>query len=280
MMLLSAIAAGGQQYAVDTHAHVFTRGLPLATVRRYAPDYDVTAAEYLQRLDQHGLTHGVLVQPSFLGSDNSYLLAALRAHPQRLRGIAMVDDDISEEQLQHLHAAGVVGIRFNLIGGAAVPDFGAPAWQRVLSSIAQRGWQVEIHREARDLQTIVPVLLDTGVKLVIDHFGRPDPELALNDPGFRYLLDLGATGRVWVKLSAAYRTGGMIAGQRMAAAALPLLRQAYGLSRLLWGSDWPHTQHERLTDYTQQCHEFCTLMPLPEERQVVLATAANLYQFD
>jgi predicted TIM-barrel fold metal-dependent hydrolase len=283
-MLASAAAPAGRHgiaaMAIDTHAHVFVRDLPLASVRRYAPDYDVTVADYVQRLDQHGMSHGVLVQPSFLGSDNSYMTAALRAHPQRLRGIAMVDADISSEQLQQLDEAGVVGIRFNLVGGAELPDFAAAPWQRVLAQVAQRRWQVEIHREARDLPLIVPVLLDAGVNLVIDHFGRPDPALGVDDPGFRYLLDAAASARVWVKLSAAYRTGGVAAGMQMAMQALPLLKQSYGLTRLLWGSDWPHTQHEQITGYGQECERFCQLLPEPTERMQVLAdAAAALYQF-
>ena len=73
--------------AVDTHAHVFHQGLALADTRRHTPDYDATLAQYLELLDGHGLSHGVLVQPSFLGTDNSHLLQALRAAPARLRRI-------------------------------------------------------------------------------------------------------------------------------------------------------------------------------------------------
>ena len=33
---------------------------------------------------RHGVTHGVLIQPSFLGTDNGYMLECLRASPDRL----------------------------------------------------------------------------------------------------------------------------------------------------------------------------------------------------
>jgi hypothetical protein len=49
------------------------------------------------------MSHGVLVQPSFLGSDNSYLLQAIARAPQRLRGIAMIDAQCEDTQLQALH---------------------------------------------------------------------------------------------------------------------------------------------------------------------------------
>jgi predicted TIM-barrel fold metal-dependent hydrolase len=63
---------------IDSHAHVFSRDLHLIGARRYTPEYDATLGQYLEHLQTHGLSHGVLVQPSFLGTDNSYLLAALK----------------------------------------------------------------------------------------------------------------------------------------------------------------------------------------------------------
>src|SRR3954447_14777689 len=104
-------AASGGVVAVDTHAHVFTRRLALAGDRRYAPSYDAPAAAYLAMLDRNGMSHGVLVQPSFLGTDNTYLVQTLRQAPDRLRGIAVVDPEAEPDELQALARGGVVGIR-------------------------------------------------------------------------------------------------------------------------------------------------------------------------
>ena len=96
--------------AIDCHAHIFERGLGLAGNRRYAPDYDATLADYLVNLDANGCSHGVLVQPSFLGTDNSYLIAALKRHAGRLRGIAVIEPTLSAGQLEELDETGIVGI--------------------------------------------------------------------------------------------------------------------------------------------------------------------------
>lgn len=266
--------------AVDTHAHVFVRGLELARVRRYAPDYDATLADYLGLLDQGAIARGVLVQPSFLGTDNSFLLDALAQAPARLRGIAVVAPDTSAEELERMDAAGIVGIRLNLVGGAAIPDFNAGPWRKLLKHVADLGWQVEIHREAADLPRLLPPLLEAGVNVVVDHFGRPAPALGVDDPGFRFLLDAGTGRRVWVKLSGAYRSGGTDAGRKIALTAAPLLRDAFGLDRLMWGSDWPHTQFEKRTDYLQTRHALDTWLADPGERRVVLVdTPAALFRF-
>ena len=53
-----------QPIMIDTHSHVFHRGLQLADSRRYAPGYDAPLDLYLQQLDDNGISNGVLVQPS------------------------------------------------------------------------------------------------------------------------------------------------------------------------------------------------------------------------
>jgi predicted TIM-barrel fold metal-dependent hydrolase len=269
--------------STDTHAHVFEVGQTLAHERRYTPAHDASVADYLQQLDANGIARGVLVQPSFLGTDNSFMLQALRAHAQRLRGIAVVEPGIGEAALDALAAGGIVGIRLNLVG-RPLPDLRSAGWRALLESVSARGWQVEVHRQASDLPMIVAALLETGAKVVIDHFGRPDPALGVDDPGFRYLLSLGHQGRVWVKLSGAYRNGGNGGngdrGQRIALAAVPLLRQALGLERLVWASDWPHTQFEGTLDYTTTRAQLDAWLPDAADRRVVLCDApAELFDW-
>jgi predicted TIM-barrel fold metal-dependent hydrolase len=266
--------------AVDTHAHIFRRDLKMVEGRRYTPDYDAPLAGYLRLLDTHGVSHGVLVQPSFLGTDNSFMVDALRQYPERLRGIAVVAPEMPVAALEELAAAGVAGIRLNLFGAAALPDFNKSPWPAFLGHVARLGWQVEVHKEARDLPALIGPLLAAGVNVVVDHFGRPEPTLGIEDPGFRYLLTTAGTRRVWVKVSGAYRNGTSGRGDAVAHAAIPLLREAFGLERLLWGSDWPHTQFERQVDYSAARNQFDTWFTDPAERKVILSeTPAQLFRF-
>lgn len=265
--------------AIDCHAHVFLRDLPMPDRRRAPSGYDAAPETYLKVLDAHAMTHGVLVQPSFLGADNSYLVQALQRHPGRLRGIAVVAPGIAGHELDVLQHAGVVGIRLNLIGLPA-PDFAAPAWQALLRDIRQRGWQVEVHQLAALLPAVVDPLLRANVNVVVDHFGRPDPALGVDDPGFRYLLSLAPTRQVWVKLSAAYRNGLHGRGEDIARAAVPLLRRHFGAERLVWGSDWPHTLFEDAGRYGRQLRLLDEWLPDAGERQAVLRdTPARLFSF-
>ncbi|MDP4024822.1 amidohydrolase family protein [Methylobacterium sp. NEAU 140] len=263
--------------AVDTHAHVFKRGLALTEGRRYAPDYDATPEDYIRVLDANGISNAVLVQPSFLGTDNGYMLDALKRYPDRFRGIAVVDPAISADDLKALDAAGVVGVRLNLIGQPD-PPLASEAWRAHLKRLADLRWQVEVQAEARRWPDLLGPLRDGGVAVVADHFGKPDPKLGVDDPGFRRLLEIGRGGGVYVKLSGPYRNGAD--GAATARAAIPLLRDALGLDHLLWGSDWPHTQFESKVQYADMRANLDAWLPDPADRRVVLVDApVRLFRF-
>lgn len=219
---------------IDTHAHVFLKDLPAIPNARYVPDYDAPLTAYLAFLDGIGAERGVLVQPSFLGSDNSFLLAALAAAQGRLAGVAVVEESITPEAAEVLAAAGIRGLRYNLVGRS--PEVLASADARAMLAIAAPlGWHVELHADAPDLDAALPFLRGFDCPIVIDHFGRPGPDDAALVTGWV------ADPRIHVKLSAPYRVRHPdirgLAGR---------LVEAYGAERLMWGSDWPWTQHEAL----------------------------------
>ncbi|MCE3028671.1 amidohydrolase [Salinicola sp. DM10] len=261
---------------VDTHAHIFQRDLPLVEGRRYSPDYDAKVETYLAHLDRCGLSHGVLVQPSFLGTDNDYLVAALRRYPERLRGTAVVEPTISAAALDALDAAGVVSVRLNLIG-KALDDYAAAPWQRFFTELARRRWSVEIQRGMEDLDDVVAPILGAGCDVVIDHFGLPGGEIDPVNPAHRALLSRLAHQPLWVKLSATYRSRSSL---DQASRSIERLRDAYGHSEnLLWGSDWPHTRFEADTDYDAQFALLEKLLPDPQERrQVLVDNPARLFR--
>ncbi|PZW47962.1 amidohydrolase [Pseudomonas sp. URMO17WK12:I2] len=262
---------------IDTHAHIFRQDLPMVANRRYSPHYDALVEQYLEHLDRFGLSHGVLIQPSFLGTDNHFMVEALRRHPARLRAVAVVDVAVSDAELDELAAAGVVGIRLNLIG-KQLQDYTGPAWNALFERLAGRGWQVEIQRGIEDLAQIVPAIVATGVNVVIDHFGLPTGGIDAQNPGHQAFLQLLGDSRVWLKLSAAYRS--KTDPVQCAAVVAQLQAAAGGSERFLWGSDWPNTQFEDRTDYAEQFELIEALLPDGAERhQVLVANPARLFGF-
>ncbi len=249
---------------IDTHAHAFTSDCAFVSGRQYTPERDAPLEAYLALLDDNGVSHGVLTQPSFLGTDNGFLLECLRRAKGRLRGIAVVAPDTGMDELDRLAKAGIVGIRVNLVRGDPVA-LGDQAWQGLFGRIAALTWQVEVYAVSRDIPGVLDQLRPANVRVVIDHFGRPDPELGLDDPGFKALLAGAAGGRLWVKLSGPYRLEG---GDARAYAGA--LMEAFGPKRLVWGSDWPWTLHSEGKHYGDTLAWLGDWVPDPEARAEIL----------
>jgi predicted TIM-barrel fold metal-dependent hydrolase len=224
---------------VDTHFHVFEAGVAVPGAR-YVPSYSATIDHWWRCAESRGVSRGVLVQPSFLGTDNRLLRETLVAYPGRLKGVAVVNPQIARESLVEMDAVGVRGIRLNLVGGAHDMTQWAQAhslWDQLLAM----NWHVELHTDRGRLPDVLPQL-PSSVPVVIDHMGRP-LEARADDPTIS-LLRKKDRPRVMVKLSGAYRLGGLNARDLA-----QVLLEEIGPTALLWGSDWPCTNHEDQANY-------------------------------
>lgn len=220
--------------SVDAHAHVIggSAEFPFVEPRGYTPP-EASAAAYLAMLDAAGMTYGVLVQVSVHGTDNRLLERALAAHPDRLRGVAVLGLATPPIELQALHDAGVRGVRLNLMGGGGV---GLAQLSEYGALCREMGWHLQLLMDARGLPELVRPLARLPVPVVVDHMGNFPAELGVGCAGFQALLSLVRDGG-WVKLSGAYRLG-LPPYAEAAPLARALLEAAPG--RCMWGSDWPH----------------------------------------
>ncbi|MEV0261206.1 amidohydrolase family protein [Streptomyces sp. NPDC050617] len=257
----------GQVTGVDTHAHVLRTDLPLTPDRHSAPARDATVEEYLSLLDSAGLSHGVLTAPSFYGTDNTLLLQALAAAPDRLRGTVSLPAEADPAELHRLRERGVVGVRFNWSRwsrGDRLPDPNAPEYQRLFAAARDADLHVEVLIEDAYLPGFAAAVARTGAELVIDHFGLAEDAGPGTDAMVRFLEEQ----RAWVKLSAPYRPP----ARDLRALTERLLRTAP--DRLLWGSDWPWVQHEHDVTGYGACLTALTaltaLVPDPAHREAVL----------
>lgn len=222
--------------ACDTHAHV-VGGDRFAMVgnRSYTPPAAPEEA-YLGMLDALGMERGVLIQISVYGTDNSCMVESLRAHPDRLRGVAVVSPDVTDAELEDLAAAGVRGVRINALfgGGIAIGEL-----ERLAARIAPLGWHVQLLIDVRTLTELAPVIERLPVEVVFDHMGHIPVDAGTDHPGFQRLVGFLEDGKAWVKLSGAYR---MSAAGAPFHDTLPFARALADAApeRCVWGSDWPH----------------------------------------
>ncbi len=261
--------------AIDCHAHVMRVDIPLIAARHSAPKRDVSVEDYLAMLDRHGIAYGVLTAPSFYGTNNSLMIDSLRASGGRLRGTSIVDADISQAMLADMHSAGVDGVRLNLLARASLPDFSAPDYQRLFGRVRDLDMHVEIFIEGELLEHVLPWVQKSGAKVVLDHFGCPEPTQGTRGDGFRSVLEAVERGRAWVKLSAPYRLRGAPAQPYVDA-----LIEAAGGERLVWATDWPFVKFEDQITYQQCLNWLYDWIPDESVRtRVLVATPREIFSF-
>ena len=265
--------------AIDTHAHVFSQHDQCSENARYTPDYDATAEQFIAHLDQHHFRYGVLIQPSFLGTNNQAMLAAIQQYPDRLKGIAVVEHTATLDELVQLKAHGIVGIRLNLFG-QAVPDLDNPQWQNFFAHLEALEWQIELHAPPAYLVAVLPQLNLYNLNIVIDHFGRVDPVKGIDDADYQSFLTLLDTKKHWVKVSGFYRLAADSNANHVAQQAFKRLKEKGMLNKLVWGSDWPHTQNEAKISYEIAMDAFKQIVPNLDEQKMILAdNALQLFKF-
>ncbi|MFQ5682693.1 MAG: amidohydrolase family protein [Candidatus Binatia bacterium] len=230
----------------DTHAHVFgpPEKFPFALTRQYTPPA-APIEHYLNMLAAVGIDRGVVVQPSAHGFDNTATLDAIATTGGRFRGIARVNDTVTDEELQRLHEGGIRGVRFNLLNRPA-GNIKLAVFDRVVERIAELGWSIDLHIDPRNLVAQEARIRALRVPVVFDHLARVVPAKGLEQVPFRLLLDLMKDDRFWVKLTGADKIS---SASRDSVNGLPytdVVPFARALieaapDRLIWGTDWPHS---------------------------------------
>ncbi|MBZ5498680.1 MAG: amidohydrolase family protein [Acidobacteriia bacterium] len=223
--------------ATDCHFHIYDARFP-ADAKAVLHPPDATVADYRLLQKRLGTTRCVIIQPSTYGLDNRLLLEALgQFGAAAARGIAVVHPEIQDAELKRMHAAGVRGIRFNLVqAGATTLEMVDPLSKRV----ASLGWHIQVHASADQIEAAKDVWNRASCLVVFDHLGHlPEPQ-GIRHPAFRVICALLQKGRAWLKLSGFYMDTQV--GPPSYADSVEVAR-AYvkeAPERLVWGSDWPH----------------------------------------
>lgn len=270
--------------ACDCHAHVFgpIHRYPYYPRRIYTPP-DAPPSAYWHMLGMLGVERAVLVQPSVYGTDNRAMLEAMAGEKKRMRGVAVVEESITDAELERMHEVGVRGIRFNIVDVKPEEKGKLPiaVVRKMAGRIKPLGWHLQFLMHVDEFPQLDREFGELPVDVVIDHFGYMNTAKGLEHPGFQALLRIMKGGRCWVKFTGAYRISreempynDVTPYARALVAAAP--------ERIVWGTDWPHPKHEKAMPndgaMTDRLLEW-----IPDEKQRRLALMENparLYGFE
>ncbi len=224
--------------ACDCHTHIHgdPQKFPYFAGRVYTPE--TALPEEMAALHRAlRMQRVVIVTPSVYGTDNSATLWGMKARGADARGVAVIDDNTPESELDSMGRAGVCGIRLNLAtGGTNDPAVGRRRLQAAAERVKRRNWHVQMNTSLAMISATKDLVASSPVPVVFDHFGGAKEDLGPQQPGFADLVDLVRSGKAYVKIS-------ITAGPRPDYAGFaPLARAliAANPERILWGTNWPH----------------------------------------
>jgi 2-pyrone-4,6-dicarboxylate lactonase len=265
--------------AVDGHCHVFgpQAEYPISAKAKYLPE-DAGPDMLFALRDHLGLSRNVIVQASCHGTDNRATLNAIAKSGGRARGVAVVDPEISDSELDELHEGGIRGVRFNFLK-RLVDDAPKDKFLEVARRIERLDWHVVIYFEAELLNELTPFMEAIPTTIVIDHMGRPDVSDGPDGSEMRVFRDfLSSHPTVWTKVSCAERLSKQGPPfDDFVAAAAPIIQQFE--DRVLWGTDWPHpNMQDAIPDDGHLVDLIPRLAPTPElQKKLLIDNPARLY---
>ena len=251
--------------ACDCHTHIFgdSQRFPLAADRVYTPE--PASIEEMRALHRAlRMERVVIVQPSIYATDNACTLDAVRQLGSRARAVAVIDDKVSAAALDAMHDAGVRGVRINLAtSGQTDPAVARRRLQTAGEQLKGRPWHIQMYTTLPIVAAIRDQVAASPIPVVFDHFGGAQASLGTGQPGFDALLALVRSGKVFVKISGAYRSSNAPPDYADVA---PLAKAliAANLQRIVWGSDWPHPDSSRMAG--RAATDVAPLQPIDDGR--------------
>ena len=254
--------------ACDCHVHVFDpQRFPFFSGRTYTPE-PATVAELKEMHRKLRIDRVVIVQASVYGTDNAVTLDALKQLGSNARGVAVIDEHTPNRALDEMQQGGVRGVRINM--GSASEGELPLARQRMkatLDRIGGRNWHLQMYLPLALAAAVTEDVIAAPLPIVFDHFAGAFAAGGLDQPGFDKVLKMVQAGKVYVKVSAAYRASKLADYADVA----PLAKALIGANpqRILWGSDWPHPD----TGAGVKSTEISPLLPIDDGRLLNLLAA-------
>ncbi|MGQ0524489.1 MAG: amidohydrolase family protein [Betaproteobacteria bacterium] len=269
--------------ACDAHFHLFgpRERFPYSAQRAYTPA-DAPLEALLAMHERLGIARGVIVQGNAHGTDNAVLIDALRRFPQRLRAVGIVNDDVRTAELKRMADAGIRGLRFHhMPKGRGYSPLGLKTFAALAPRMAEFGLHAQFMMDVNFLEDAVPYFSGLTLPIVLDHMGSIDAALEVDQPGFELTCRLLAQGKLWVKVSGAYRISKRYPDYPDARPFHEALVKA-NPERVVWGSDWPHPRlQEPMPDDGHLLDLFNTWTPDESlRRKILVENPTRLYGFE
>lgn len=274
---------------IDTHTHAISSDVgryPLAPVGGHQSDWSakrpVSHEGLLAAMDEAGIARAVVVQASTAyGNDNRYVVEAVKAHSDRFVGVFSIDvlapDAVSE--LRRWLGAGLAGLRL-FTTGTTMPgqadwlddERSFPVWEYAQANSVP----ICLQMTAAGIPALTRMLgLFPRIRVLLDHLARPDLAGGAPYAGAAPLFGLADHPGVYLKLT--NRTIHEAArGVSTPAAFFPRVVEAFGASRIAWGSNFPAAEGS-LPSLLTEAQDALSMLSEADRKWIFGDTARTIY---
>jgi len=263
--------------ATDCHFHTYDKNYPAMKGATLLPD-DALPDDYRALQRRIGTTRGVIIQPSTYGTDNRLQVSSRQAlGTENFRVVAVVAEDVPDQELRRLNEQGVRGVRFNLgFPGVLTVD----SLKLLASRLADLGWHCQINMRPKQIEENADLLASLPGWIVFDHLAQVPQPNGLESAPYKVIRGLLDRGRTWVKLSGPYVSSKQGAPDYADAGSVAAAYVKAAPERLVWGSDWPHpSEKEYKPNDARLLDLFSQWAGEAAFRRILVDNPAELYGF-
>lgn len=226
-----------------------------------------------------GIDRGIVAQATPYGTDHRLLLDVL-AGEKNYKGVAIIDDTVSDNELLRLHEAGIRGARFNFAKFLHI----VPSVESFLHSIAriqELGWYAKIHAVGDELLEHEKLFRTLTLPVLLDHLGHVDFSRGLKQPSCAFILDMLKNHGWWIMISNGDRWARKGPPWEEAVPFMQAFAEA-APDRTIWGTDWPHVRYRRAMANDADLIEllYRAVPDLEFRRRILVDNPARLFGFD
>lgn len=272
---------------IDAHVHVWspdTQRFPLAAnfTRSDMQPPSFTPEELFAHSKPSGVDRIVLIQMSFYGSDNSYMLQMMETHPGVFGGVAIVDETQPNvvATMKALAARGVRGFRIYTSKTKAELWSKSDGMKAMWSYAADADLAMCLLADPEALPAVQRMCKEyPKTKVIVDHFARIGVKGTMPEADLENLCRLSDFKHTHVKTSAFYALGSKKPPHTDLGPMIRRLRDSYGARRLMWGSDCPYQVEAGHTyaDSIALIRDHLAFLTTEDKEWMLRKTAENLF---
>jgi predicted TIM-barrel fold metal-dependent hydrolase len=274
---------------VDIHPHVISDDegryppAPLFGKRSdWSQERPSTVETLIEQMDAAGVNKAAVVHSSTTyGFDNSYVVDACNAYPDRLIAVGSVDL-LAPDAIDTIRSwvdKGLAGLR--VFTGGSTKEFDPselddprayPGWEL----LGELGLTMCIQTGPVGLPAVAALAKRfPNVPIILDHLGRPDVTDGSPYAAAQSLFDLAPITSIYLKLTPRIM-GDSTKGEATPETLFPRIVEVFGANRLAWGSNYP-TSPGTLAEIKATAEERLAALSAEDRDWIFAKTAQSLY---